>query len=221
MLYVVPTPIGNLEDITFRAVQTLRNVNVILAEHPQHSRILLKHYHIATPVLAYHQHNEHRLASVLAERMAAGERMALISDAGTPGISDAGYLLVRRCIDAGVVVTCLPGATAFVPALIVSGLPAHEFLFCGFLPAKKGRRSRLEQLAIEPRTLLLYEAPHRLRQLMEEVVTHFGPDRRLCICRELSKLHESVWRGTAVQALQTLSEQEMRGEVVVVIEGKA
>lgn len=219
MLYVVPTPIGNLEDITLRALNTLRTVQLILAENPRHSSKLLQHYGINTPMAAYHQHNEHRLCSGLVQRMAAGETMALISDAGTPGISDAGYLLVRACIDAGVAVTCLPGATALVPALVVSGLPAHEFLFCGFLPPKKGRSSRLKQLAVEPRTLVIYEAPHRLAQLLEAISEIFGADRRVCVCRELTKIHEQVLRMPASGAAAWARQAALKGEVVVVVEG--
>ncbi|MCS6991075.1 MAG: 16S rRNA (cytidine(1402)-2'-O)-methyltransferase [Chitinophagales bacterium] len=219
MLYVVPTPIGNLGDMTLRALQVLQTVDVVLAENPRHSSKLLRHYQIKTKVLAYHQHNEHRLATSLVRRMIGGERMALISDAGTPCISDAGYLLVRHCIEAGVSVSCLPGATAFVPALVMSGLPAHEFLFCGFLPSKKGRRQRLQQLAQEPRTLILYEAPHRLLHLLEDLVCYFGAERQVCLCREISKVHEQAIRMKAAEAYQWAAAQQLRGEWVIVVAG--
>ncbi len=217
MLYVVPTPIGNLEDITVRALNVLRQVDVILAEDTRHSSVLLKRYDITKPILPYHQHNEHKVVARLVQRIKRGESMALISDAGTPVIADAGYLLVRQCVQEQVPVTCLPGAVAFVPALVLSTFPAHEFVFGGFLPPVKGRRSKLQRWATEGYTVVLYESPHRIQKLLREIVDLFGPSVRICVCRELTKVHEQVIRGSAAEVLEAMTHRPVRGEVTVVI----
>ena len=219
MLFVVPTPIGNLEDITLRAITVLKDVNLILAEDTRHSGVLLKHFSIETKMISFHQHNEHQLTISLVGRMKAGEKMALISDAGTPGISDAAFLLTRECIRQGVQVICLPGATAFVPALIVSGFPTDEFLFAGFLPQKKGRQTKLKQLAAESRTIVLYESPNRLEKLLEELKEYFGSERRVSVSRELTKVFEETNRGTTEDLLQHFKQKGVKGEIAVVIEG--
>ena len=219
MLFIVPTPIGNLEDITLRAISVLKEVNLILAEDTRHSGVLLKHFNIETKMISYHQHNEHQLTESLVLRMKAGEKMAIISDAGTPGISDAAFLLTRECIRQGVQVTCLPGATAFVPALVVSGFPTEEFLFAGFLPQKKGRQTKLKQLAAESRTMVLYESPNRLEKLLEELKAHFGCGRRVSVSRELTKVFEETKRGTAEELLVYFKQKGVKGEIVVAIEG--
>ena len=219
MLFVVPTPIGNLEDITLRAINVLKEVSLILAEDTRHSGVLLKHFKIETKMISYHQHNEHQLTKSLVQRMKSREKMALISDAGTPGISDAAFLLVRECIRENVKVTCLPGATAFVPALVVSGFPTDEFLFAGFLPQKKGRQTKLKQLAEEPRTIVLYESPNRLVKLLEEIKEVFGEERRVSVSRELTKVFEETKRGTVAELISFYKEKEVKGEIVVIIEG--
>lgn len=219
MLFVVPTPIGNLEDITLRAISVLKEVDLILAEDTRHSGMLLKHFGIETKMVSYHQHNEHRLTKSLVERLKAGEKMALISDAGTPGISDAAFLLTRECIRQDVPVICLPGATAFVPALVVSGFPTEEFLFAGFLPQKKGRQTKLKQLAAESRTMVLYESPNRLTKLLEELKEHFGSERHVSISRELTKVFEETQRGTIEELILFYKQKTVKGEIVVVIEG--
>lgn len=221
MLYIVPTPIGNLDDMTIRAIRVLKEVQVILAEDTRKSGILLKHFEIETRMISYHQHNEHEITGQLVQRMKNGELMAMISDAGTPGISDAGYLLVRECIKEQLPVTCLPGATALIPALIVSGFPTNEFLFAGFLPQKKGRQTRLKALAGEPRTIILYESPARLVKLLEEVKQFFGAGRRVSVSRELSKLFEENLRGSVGELQASFKDKPVKGEVVVVIEGAA
>ncbi len=221
MLYIVPTPIGNLDDMTIRAIRVLKEVHVILAEDTRKSGILLKHFEIETRMISYHQHNEHEITGQLVQRMKNGELMAMISDAGTPGISDAGYLLVRECIKEQLPVTCLPGATALIPALIVSGFPTNEFLFAGFLPQKKGRQTRLKALAGEPRTIILYESPARLVKLLEEVKQFFGAGRRVSVSRELSKLFEENLRGSVGELQASIKDKPVKGEVVVVIEGAA
>lgn len=221
MLYIVPTPIGNLDDMTIRAIRVLKEVQVILAEDTRKSGILLKHFEIETRMISYHQHNEHEITGQLVQRMKNGELMAMISDAGTPGISDAGYLLVRECIKEQLPVTCLPGATALIPALIVSGFPTNEFLFAGFLPQKKGRQTRLKALAGEPRTIILYESPARLVKLLEEVKQFFGAGRRVSVSRELSKLFEENLRGSVGELQASIKDKPVKGEVVVVIEGAA
>jgi len=220
MLYIVPTPIGNLEDITLRAINVLKEVDLILAEDTRHSGKLLKYFGIETKMISYHQHNEHQLTKQLVQRMKSGERMALISDAGTPGISDAGFFLVRECIREGVQITCLPGATAFVPALVISGFPTAEFVFAGFLPQKKGRQTKLKQLATEMRTIVLYESPNRLLKLLEELKEFFGEERNVSVSRELTKVFEETHRGIVSDLISVYKEKDVKGEIVVVIEGK-
>jgi len=220
MLFIVPTPIGNLEDITLRAIKALKEVDLILVEDTRHSGVLLKHFGIETKMISYHQHNEHQFTKQLVNRMKAGEKMALISDAGTPGISDAAFLLVRECIREDVHVTCLPGATAFVPAIVVSGFPTDEFLFAGFLPQKKGRQSKLKQLATEPRTIVLYESPNRLVKLLEELKEFFGEGRKVSVSREITKVFEETKRGTVGELISFYKQKEVKGEIVVVINGE-
>lgn len=220
MLYVVPTPIGNLEDITLRALRILREVKIVLAEDTRTSRKLLDHYQIATPLRAFHAFNEHAVVEKIADELAAGADMALVSDAGTPGISDPGFLLVRACVRRGVKVECLPGPTAFVPALVASGLPCDTFHFEGFLPHKKGRQTRLRWLAELPHTFVLYESPHRLVRCLDELAAVCGPERPACVARELSKLHEEV-KTAPLSALHAhFSAKEVKGEIVVVVGGK-
>ena len=218
-LYLVPTPVGNLEDITLRALRILKEADVVLAEDTRTSGILLKHYDIKTRLCSHHKFNEHQTAEAFAARMAAGEVMALISDAGTPAISDPGFMLVRACVERGVEVQCLPGATAFVPALLASGLPCERFTFEGFLPQKKGRATRLEQLKEEPRTMIFYESPYRVVKTLAQFAEVFGPERRVSACREISKLHEESVRGTMAEVLAHFEENEPRGEFVIVVEG--
>lgn len=221
MLYLVPTPIGNLEDITLRALRLLREVDLILAEDTRVSRHLLQHYEIQTPLRAHHAHNEHATTPQLVQQMVAGARMALICDAGTPGISDPGFLLVRACRQAGLRVECLPGATAFVPALVASGLPCDRFHFEGFLPHKKGRQTRLLYLAELPHTFVLYESPNRLVKCLQQLIEHCGGARPAAVARELSKLHEEVRAGNLQELADHYSRQEkIRGEVVIVVGGK-
>ncbi len=219
-LYLVPTPIGNLGDITYRAVQVLRQVDVILAEDTRTTGVLLKKYTINTPLKSYHIHNEHRQTPHWIAQMQAGKVLAQVSDAGTPGISDPGYLLVRAALAAGLQVEALPGATAFVPALLKSGLPADRFVFEGFLPHKKGRQTRLKQLAEEPRTVILYESPHRLPRLLDELAQHCGPQRQISVSRELTKLHEETLHGSVAELQQIFAEKKPKGEFVVVVAGK-
>lgn len=218
-LYIVPTPIGNLEDITLRAIRILKEVDLILAEDTRKSGLLLKHLNIDKRMLAHHQHNEHKTVNMIAERIAGGETIALITDAGTPGISDPGFLLVRECIAKGVDVECLPGATAFVPALVNSGLPSDTFCFEGFLPQKKGRQTRIKALIHEPRTIVLYESPHRLVKALEQFVEFFGPSRKASVSRELTKLFEENKRGTLQELLDYFKTKTVKGEIVMVIEG--
>lgn len=220
MLYIVPTPIGNLRDISFRAVEVLKSVDLILAEDTRTSSKLLAHYEISQPLTSFHQHNEHQVLRRLVEQLEQGKNMALISDAGTPGISDPGFLLVRECIRAGIKVECLPGATAFVPALINSGLPANRFCFEGFLPPKKGRHTLLTQLAEEKRTLIFYESPMRLVKTLTELAQYFGPDRQCSVSRELSKLYEENIRGTLQEVAVYFSEKPVKGEIVIVVAGR-
>jgi 16S rRNA (cytidine1402-2'-O)-methyltransferase len=219
-LYIVPTPIGNLQDITLRALEVLKTTELILAEDTRNSVKLLNHFGINTPLTPFHQHNEHQVLAHLIRQMEQGKTMAMISDAGTPGISDPAFLLVRECIKTGIPVECLPGATAFVPALVNSGLPATRFCFEGFLPVKKGRQTMLKKLAIEERTIVLYESPHRLLKALEELAQFLGPDRKACVSRELSKLHEENARGTLTELLQHFGAKEVKGEIVIVVEGK-
>ena len=218
-LYLVPTPVGNLEDITLRALRILKEADVVLAEDTRTSGILLKHYDIKTRLCSHHKFNEHQTAEAFAARMVAGEVMALISDAGTPAISDPGFMLVRACVERGVEVQCLPGATAFVPALVASGLPCERFTFEGFLPQKKGRATRLEQLKEESRTMIFYESPYRVVKTLAQFAETFGAERRVAACREISKLHEECVRGTMAEVLAHFEENEPRGEFVIVVEG--
>lgn len=220
MLYVVPTPIGNLEDITLRALRVLREAPLILAEDTRTTRRLLDHYGISTPLRAFHAHNEHAVVEKLVSELAAGATMALVSDAGTPGISDPGFLLVRACVRAGVRVECLPGPTAFVPALVASGLPSDTFHFDGFLPHKKGRQTRLKYLAELPHTFILYESPFRLVKCLEELIAVCGPERPACVARELSKMYEEVKTAPLEVLLAHFSAKEVKGEIVVVVSGK-
>ncbi len=221
MLYLIPTPIGNLEDMSYRAVRLLKEVDLILAEDTRTSKRLLKHYEIDTPLRSHHAHNEHATTPHIIEQLEAGQTIALISDAGTPGISDPGFLLVRECQRAGISVSCLPGATAFVPALVASGLTSDKFHFEGFLPHKKGRQTRLKHLAELPNTFILYESPHRLVKCLLQLQEHCGADRMACVCRELSKLHEEVNTDT-LSNLHTYyaTQTKVKGEIVIVVEGK-
>lgn len=220
MLYVVPTPVGNLEDMTFRAVRVLKEVNLILAEDTRTSSVLLKHYDIKNALLSHHKFNEHQTVDSIVGRLKAGETVALISDAGTPGISDPGFLLVRECVRSGIEVRCLPGATAFVPALVASGLPDDRFCFEGFLPQKKGRRTRLNELKNEERTMIFYESPFRILKTLTQFAEVFGPDRKVSVCREISKIHEESVRGTLTEAIAHFNQNEPRGEFVIVLGGK-
>jgi len=219
-LYIVPTPIGNLEDMTFRAIRILKEVDLILAEDTRTSGKLLKHFEIGTHMHSHHMHNEHKTVENLISRLKAGETIALISDAGTPAISDPGFLLTRACVENGITVECLPGATAFVPALVNSGLPNDKFVFEGFLPDKKGRQTRYLALAEETRTMILYVSPHKLVKTLAEFITYFGEDRQICISRELSKLHEENVRGTVREVLTHFENKPPKGEIVVVVGGK-
>ncbi|PKH66544.1 16S rRNA (cytidine(1402)-2'-O)-methyltransferase [Flavobacterium sp. ALD4] len=219
-LYIVPTPIGNLEDMTFRAVRILKEVDLILAEDTRTSGKLLKHFEIGTHMYSHHMHNEHKTIENLISRLKAGENIALISDAGTPAISDPGFLLTRACVENGITVECLPGATAFVPALVNSGLPNDKFVFEGFLPDKKGKQTRYLALAEETRTMILYVSPHKLLKTLTEFITYFGEDRQICVSRELSKLHEENVRGTVQEVLAHFEKTAPRGEIVVVVGGK-
>ncbi|RYY39701.1 MAG: 16S rRNA (cytidine(1402)-2'-O)-methyltransferase [Chitinophagaceae bacterium] len=221
MLYLVPTPIGNLKDITFRAIEVLQGVDVILAEDTRTSGKLLQHYNIQKPVTPYHQHNEHKVLQHLVDQLLAGKNMAIITDAGTPGISDPAFLLVRECVRNGIKVDSLPGATAFVPALVSSGLPTNRFCFEGFLPPKKGRHTMLTQLAEEERTIVLYESPMRLVKSLAEFMEYFGADRPCSVSRELSKLFEEHVRGTLREVHDHFVQKGVKGEIVVVIGGKS
>ena len=218
-LYLVPTPIGNLGDITLRAIEVLNEVDLVLAEDTRKSGILLKHFQISKPVHSHHMFNEHRTIESLVQRLLGGTSIALITDAGTPGISDPGFLLVRACIGQGIEVDCLPGATAFVPALVNSGLPCEKFVFEGFLPQKKGRQKRLTELAAETRTMVLYESPHRLVKTLSQMAEHFGPDRKGSVSRELTKVHEETQRGTLEELALYFSKGTVKGEIVIVVEG--
>jgi len=218
-LFVVPTPIGNLDDITLRALKVLKEASIILCEDTRTSSVLLKHFDIRVPLWSHHKFNEHKTVETVAERIAAGQNVALISDAGTPGISDPGYLLVRTCIEQQLEVECLPGATAFIPALVISGLPCDRFLFEGFLPPKKGRNKRLAALANEERTIVFYESPFRLVKLLEQLAETLGAYRRASISRELSKLFEETQRGTLKELISIYSKKTVKGEIVVVVEG--
>jgi 16S rRNA (cytidine1402-2'-O)-methyltransferase len=218
-LYLVPTPIGNLADITYRAINVLNEVDLILAEDTRTSSVLLKHYNIQKPVSSYHQHNEHKIAEHLVQQLQAGKTMALITDAGTPGISDPAYLLVKACIEAGVQLETLPGATAFVPALVSSGLPTTSFCFEGFLPVKKGRHTIFTKLATEERTIIFYESPMRLLRTLKDLIQYLGADRQCSVSRELSKKFEENKRGTLQQVHDYFTTKTVKGEIVIVLQG--
>lgn len=220
MLYLVPTPLGNLKDITLRALEVLKEVDLILCEDTRTSQKLLQHYQINKPLTPYHQHNEHRVADHLVAQLQAGKKMALITDAGTPGISDPGFLLVRACIQQGVTVNCLPGATAFVPALINSGFSAQRFCFEGFLPLKKGRQTLLKLLATETRTIILYESPVRLVKTLTDLATYMGETRRASVSREITKMFEETRRGTLQELIAYFTQKPPKGEIVLVLEGR-
>jgi 16S rRNA (cytidine1402-2'-O)-methyltransferase len=220
MLYLVPTPLGNLKDITLRALETLQQVDVILCEDTRTSQKLLQHYQIKKPLSPYHQHNEHKIVPHIVDQLVAGKSMALITDAGTPGISDPAFLLVRECIKQNVVVNCLPGAAAFVPALVNSGIPTNRFVFEGFLPMKKGRQTLLKQLALEERTIIFYESPMRLVKTLEEMAQYLGPERLCCVSRELTKMFEENKRGSLIEVAAYFKEKTVKGEIVVVVAGK-
>ncbi len=219
MLYIVPTPIGNLKDITLRALDALKEVELILAEDTRTTSNLLNHYQITKPLSPYHQHNEHKVLQHLIDQLSQGKKMALVTDAGTPGISDPAFLLVRECIKAGIKVECLPGATAFVPALVNSGIPSNRFVFEGFLPLKKGRQTLLKNLAEEDRTMIFYESPVRLVKTLQEFIQYFGADRLCCVSRELTKLFEENRRGTLQEVCDHFKEKNPKGEIVIVVAG--
>lgn len=218
-LYIVPTPVGNLDDMTFRAVQVLKEADLILAEDTRTSGVLLKHFDIHAPMKSHHKFNEHEEAPKIAERVLGGEKIALISDAGTPGISDPGFMLSRECRRLGADVECLPGATAFVPALVASGLPCDRFVFEGFLPPKKGRATRLSLLAKDARTVVIYESPKRLQRTLRQLTEWFGDDRDACVCREISKIHETYHRGTLGELSEYFTMNQAKGEIVIIVGG--
>ncbi len=219
-LIVIPTPVGNLEDMTLRAIRMLKEVDLILAEDTRTSSILLKHYQIDKRLQAYHKFNEHKALQGFISRMQTGETIALISDAGTPSISDPGFLLVRACVENGIEVECLPGATALIPALVNSGFPSDRFCFEGFLPQKKGRQKKLQILAEEERTIIFYESPYRLMKLLHEIAEYFGPDRQVAVSRELSKIYEENLRAPVGELIEQLKDRTIKGEIVVVVKGK-
>jgi 16S rRNA (cytidine1402-2'-O)-methyltransferase len=219
MLYIVPTPIGNLQDITLRAIEVLKSVDLILAEDTRTSSKLLNHYQIHKPLSSYHQHNEHKVLQHLVNQLLEGKTIAVITDAGTPGISDPAFLLVRESIKVGIKVESLPGATAFVPALVNSGIPASRFSFEGFLPLKKGRQTMLKQLAVEERTMIFYESHVRLIKTLEEMILYFGAERRCCVSRELTKIFEENARGTLQEVCDHFKQKEVKGEIVIVVAG--
>ncbi len=218
-LYLVPSPIGNLGDITYRAIEVLQKADVILCEDTRNSMVLLKHYNIQKPVTPYHQHNEHKVVSHLVDQLGSGKTFALLTDAGTPGISDPGFLLVRECLRSNIHVECLPGATAFVPALVQSGIPCNRFAFEGFLPPKKGRQTLLKVLAEEERTIILYESPHRLVKTLHELATYFGNDRQAAVCRELTKMFEETNKNTLAALATHYEKHPPKGEIVIVVAG--
>jgi 16S rRNA (cytidine1402-2'-O)-methyltransferase len=220
MLFLVPTPIGNLKDITLRAIEVLKEVDLILAEDTRTTSHLLNHYQITKQLSPYHQHNEHKVLQHLVSQLLEGKKMAIVTDAGTPGISDPAFLLVRECIKVGVQVECLPGATAFVPALVNSGIPTNRFCFEGFLPLKKGRQTLLKQLAEEERTIIIYESPVRLVKTLEEFIIYFGEERQCAVSRELSKMFEENKRGTLKEVADYFKEKQVKGEIVIIIAGK-
>jgi 16S rRNA (cytidine1402-2'-O)-methyltransferase len=220
-LYIVPTPIGNLEDITLRAIRVLKESDIILTEDTRTSGFLMKHLEIKTQLWAHHKFNEHRTVEQIADRISAGQTVSLISDAGTPGISDPGFLLIRTCIEKGIDVDCLPGATAFVPAIVNSGIPCDRFIFEGFLPQKKGRNKRIEALVNEDRTIVFYESPFRLVKLLQQLLELLGEDRKASVSREISKMHEETIRGTLSELIMHFEKKTVKGEIVVVVEGKS
>ena len=220
MLYIVPTPIGNLADITFRAIEVLKSVDLILAEDTRTSSVLLQHYQVQKPITPYHQHNEHKIIHHLAEQLQGGKTMALLTDAGTPGISDPAFLLVRECVKNNIRVECLPGATAFVPALVNSGLPMNSFCFEGFLPLKKGRQTFLKKMAEEERTMVFYESPMRLVKTLHDLIEYFGAGRQCCVSRELTKKFEENFRGSLQEVYEHFNQKPVKGEIVIVVAGK-
>ncbi|MGV8140157.1 MAG: 16S rRNA (cytidine(1402)-2'-O)-methyltransferase [Mangrovibacterium sp.] len=220
-LYLVPTPIGNLDDMTFRAIKILKEVNLILAEDTRTSSKLLHHFEIQNKLSSHHKFNEHQTTESMVKRIEGGETVALISDAGTPGISDPGYLLVKKCLESGIEVECLPGATALIPALVNSGLPSDRFCFEGFLPVKKGRQTKLKELATEKRTMIFYESPYRLLKTLEQFCESFGPERPASISRELSKMYEENFRGSLAELLEHFKAKTIKGEIVIVVGGNA
>jgi|TARA_Y100000385_G_scaffold152696_1_gene158456 16S rRNA (cytidine1402-2'-O)-methyltransferase len=219
-LYIVPTPIGNLKDITFRALEVLQEVDLILAEDTRTSGKLLKYFEITTQMHSHHMHNEHKTTAAIVSRIKSGQSVALISDAGTPAISDPGFLLTRACVEAGIQVDCLPGATAFVPALVNSGLPCDKFVFEGFLPPKKGRQTRLKLLSLETRTIIFYESPHKLLKTLAQIIEYFGQDRPVSVSREITKLHEQTIRGSALEVLAHFQAKPPKGEIVLIVGAK-
>ena len=219
MLYIVPTPIGNLKDITLRALEVLKEVDLILAEDTRTTSNLLNHYKITKPLSPYHQHNEHKVLQHLIDQLSEGKKMAVVTDAGTPGISDPAFLLVRECIKSGIKIECLPGATAFVPALVNSGIPSNRFVFEGFLPLKKGRQTLLKKLAEEDRTMIFYESPVRLVKTLREFIQYFGAERVCCVSRELTKMFEENKRGTLQEVCKHFKEKNPKGEIVIVVAG--
>ncbi len=219
-LYLIPTPIGNLEDITLRALRLLKEVNIVLAEDTRTTKKLFSHYEIDTPLAAFHMHNEHKVLEKWILRLKAGETIALVSDAGTPAISDPGFLLVRECVKEGIEVDCLPGATAFVPALVNSGLPSDKFIFEGFLPVKKGRQTRLKILAEEERSMVFYESPHRIVKTLSQFAEYFGEDRLVSVSREISKMFEETKRGSMKEVKEYFEEKKPKGEFVIIVAGK-
>ena len=221
ILYIVPTPVGNMEDMTFRAVRILKEVDLVLAEDTRTSGILLKHFDIRNQLMSHHKFNEHGTSAGIVNRLLAGENVALISDAGTPGISDPGFFLVREAVKAGVEVQCLPGATAFVPALVSSGLPCDRFAFEGFLPQKKGRQSKIESLKDESRTMIFYESPYRVVKTLQQFAEAYGGDRQVSVCREISKIHEESVRGTLDEVIAHFKEKEPKGEIVIILGGRS
>ncbi len=219
ILYIVPTPVGNMEDMTLRAIRILKEADVVLAEDTRTSGILLKHFDIKNHLLSHHKFNEHGTSASVVDRLLAGQTVALISDAGTPGISDPGFFLVREAVKAGIEVQCLPGATAFVPALVSSGLPCDRFCFEGFLPQKKGRQTKIDSLRNEQRTMIFYESPYRLVKTLTQFATAYGEDRQVSVCREISKIHEESVRGTLAEVIAHFTEHEPKGEIVIVLAG--
>ena len=220
MLYLVPTPIGNLKDITLRALEVLKEVDLVLAEDTRNTANLLNHYQITRPLSPYHQHNEHKVLQHLINQLLEGKKMAVVTDAGTPGISDPAFLLVRECIKVGIAVECLPGATAFVPALVNSGIPSNRFCFEGFLPVKKGRQTMLKQLAEEERTMIFYESPVRLVKTLEEFINYFGSERSCAVSRELTKMFEENKRGSLLEVCNYFRDKTVKGEIVIIVAGK-